>query len=34
MKRKIIGGKPNPLTNAEFRANYEKIKAKDQQMQR
>jgi len=27
MKRKIIGGKPNPMSDPEFRANYEKIKA-------
>lgn len=30
MKPKIIGGKPNPLSDPEFKANYEKIKAKDQ----
>lgn len=29
MKRKIIGGKPNPLTNKQFKENYEKIKARD-----
>jgi len=29
MKPKIIGGKPNPLSDPQFKEKYEKIKAKD-----